>query len=249
MLIALWLLGRKFRSIFDWEYCNTRNNVIDIDSTDVSDTVLNNMLGQGFDTIVFSEKRWPFFETLTTFNTVAGTKDYTLATIGASVTQGLREIISMRTDDHVLQYVGNDAADADYPLDVLSSSEPWEWSFWNDTVRLYPVPDGVATIYVRAIRNPTAFGSGSSSGSEPDLPEPFHAVLATYAISAAYFQQEDPTMGNQYMALFQSQLDNLARRYADTPAPQPMIANSRRSSLYASGLGRLRYANTGGVIW
>ena len=97
-------------------------SVIDIDSTDVSDTVLNNMLGQGFDTIVFSEKRWPFFETLTTFNTVAGTKDYTLATIGASVTQGLREIISMRTDDHVLQYVGNDAADADYPLDVLSFS-------------------------------------------------------------------------------------------------------------------------------
>jgi hypothetical protein len=78
---------------------------------------------------------------------------------------------------------------------------------------------------------------------------PFHAVLATYAISAAYFQQEDPTMGNQYMALFTSQLDNLARRYADTPAPQPMIANSRSSTLYAAGMGRLRYANTGGVVW
>ena len=31
--------------------------VVDIDATDISDTVMNNMLGQGFDLIVYSEKR------------------------------------------------------------------------------------------------------------------------------------------------------------------------------------------------
>jgi hypothetical protein len=36
--------------------------IVDIDTTDISNTVLNNMLGQGFDSIVYSEKRWPFFE-------------------------------------------------------------------------------------------------------------------------------------------------------------------------------------------
>ena len=36
-------------------------SVVDIDSSDISDTVLNNMLGQGYDTIVYSEKRWPFY--------------------------------------------------------------------------------------------------------------------------------------------------------------------------------------------
>ena len=55
--------------------------VVDIDSTDISDTVMNNMLGQGFDLIVYSEKRWPFFEVRTTFPTAGDTKDYTLATI------------------------------------------------------------------------------------------------------------------------------------------------------------------------
>jgi len=224
-------------------------SVIDIDSTDVSDTVLNNMLGQGFDTIVFSEKRWPFFETLTTFNTVAGTKDYTLATIGASVTQGLREIISMRTDDHVLQYVGNDAADADYPLDVLSSSEPWEWSFWNETVRFYPSPDSAYTVHVRAVRNATAFGHETADATEPDLPDAFHPVLTTYGLAKAYLQQEDPLMASQYMQQFQIELDNVGRRYADMPAPQPIVANSRSSTRYLAGLGSLRYANTGGVIW
>ena len=44
-------------------------SIIDIDSSDVSNDVLNRMLGQGFDYIVFSEKRWPFYEVATTFTT------------------------------------------------------------------------------------------------------------------------------------------------------------------------------------
>tara|TARA_R100000152_G_C6781373_1_gene215740 strand:- start:5302 stop:6015 length:714 start_codon:yes stop_codon:yes gene_type:complete len=224
-------------------------SVIDIDSTDISDTVLNNILGQGFDTIAYSEKRWSFYETLTTFTTTQGTKDYTLDTIGASVTQGIREIIAMRTDDHILEYIGNDLADFEYPLDSIPSGEPWEWSFWNDTVRFYPSPDGAYTVHVRAIRNATSFGVGTTDATEPDIPAPFHAVLTTYGLSKAYLQQEDPLMAGQYMQQFQVELDNVARRYADMPAPQPIVANSRSSSRYLAGFGTLRYANTGGVIW
>ena len=44
-------------------------SVVDIDSTDIDDTTLDTMIGQGFDLIVYSEKRWPFFEVRTTFNT------------------------------------------------------------------------------------------------------------------------------------------------------------------------------------
>ena len=39
-------------------------NVVDIDSSDIADSTLNYMLGQGYDTIVYSEKRFPFFEAL-----------------------------------------------------------------------------------------------------------------------------------------------------------------------------------------
>ena len=225
-------------------------SVIDIDSTDVSDTVLDVMLGQGFDTIVFSEKRWPFFETTTTFTTTSGTKDYTLAVIGASVTQGLREIAAIRTDDHVLTYIGRDTAEFSHPLDVSSSGEPWEYSVWNDTVRFYPTPDSnTLTVTVRAIRNPTAFGSGTADDTEPDLPDAFHPILATYGLAKAYLQQEDPLMASQYMQQFQIELDNVARRYADTPAPQPMVANSRTNTRYLAGYGALRYASTGGIVW
>jgi len=224
-------------------------SIVDIDSTDISDTVMDNILGQGYDLIVYSEKRWPFFEATTTFSTVAGQKDYTLATVGASVTQGLREVAALRNDDHIIGFIGSDNADSNYPLNVASSGSPWNWSYWNDTVRLYPTPDGVQTIHVRGLRDASAFGTGVSDSTEPDLPDPFHAILVTYAIGKAYLQQEDPVMANQYQSQFIADLDNVARRYADVPAPQPMIANSRSSSRYLAGYGALRYANTGGLIW
>ena len=231
---------------------NQTRSVIDIDTSDISDTVLNRIINQGFDTIAYSEKRWPFYETSTTFETVAGTSDYTVATVGASITQGIRDMISIRNDDHVMTYIGRDDGDRNNPLNVATSGSAYEWSFWNDTVRFYPTPDTVQTMYVRCVRFPTEFPSNAATaaGTEtPDLPTPFHPVLTTYAIAKAYLQQEDPLMSNQYMSQYAMELDNVARRYADTPAPQPMIANSRFSNRLYSGTGALRYANTGGVRW
>ena len=104
-------------------------------------------------------------------------------------------------------------------------------------------------MHVRAVRNATAFGDGTADATEPDLPDAFHPVLTTYGLAKAYLQQEDPLMASQYMQQFQIELDNVGRRYADMPAPQPIVANSRSSTRYLAGFGSLRYANTGGVIW
>ena len=227
-------------------------NVVDIDSSDIADTTLHYMLGQGYDTVVYSEKRFPFFESYTTFTTAGGTKDYSLTTIAAApdaISQGIRDIISLKTDDHVISYVGRDYGDFNYPFNAEGSGQPWEWSYWDDKVRLYPTPDSATTVYVRAIRNAAAFGAGSTDSTEPDLPDAFHPILATYGIFKAYLQQEDPVMAQQYFMQFQAELDNVVRRYADSPAPQPMVANSRTPSRYLAGFGTLRYANDGGIVW
>tara|TARA_R100000742_G_C4253632_1_gene71712 strand:- start:204 stop:908 length:705 start_codon:yes stop_codon:yes gene_type:complete len=221
-------------------------SVVDIDSSDISDDVMNRFLGEAYDVIVYSEKRWPFFEVSTTFSTAGGTKDYTLATVGASVTNGIREIASLRTDDHVIQYLGRDTGDIVYPLDSTNSGDPWYWSYWADNVRLYPTPGSGETVYVRGYKNPAAFGAGSSDATEPsDLPTPFHMVLATYGIARAYEQQEDPTMASQYFSIFNQELENLRARYEDTPAPQPVRLNSRTASRWMSQSylpNRLRYS-------
>jgi hypothetical protein len=221
-------------------------SVVDIDTADISDDTLNRFLGEGYDVIVYSEKRWPFFEVSTTFNTVADQKDYTLAAVGALVTLGLREIAALRTDAHVISFVGRDAGDVVYPLNVAGSGSPWWWSYWGETVRLYPTPQGVETVNVRGYKNPTAFGAGVSDSTAPtDLPDPFHIVVATYGIARAYEQQEDPTMAAQYFQIFNQELDNLKARYDDMPAPQPVMLNGRSTSLWRSQSilpNRLRYS-------
>ena len=221
-------------------------SVVDIDSSDISDDTMNRFLGEGYDVIVYSEKRWPFFEVEATFPTVATQKDYTLAVVGGSVTNGLRDIASLRTDDHVITYVGRDTGDVVYRLDVSGTGEPWWWSYWAEKVRLYPTPSAVHTVTLRGYAEPAAFGAGSSNATEPsDLPTPFHIVVATYGIARAYEQQEDPVMAAQYFAVFNQELDNLRARYEDTPSPQPIIVGSRRASRWLSQSylpGRMRYS-------
>jgi hypothetical protein len=224
-------------------------NVVDIDSNDVSDSTLNHFISEGYNLIIHSEKRWPFLESSTTFSTAADTKDYSLTTVGASESSGngLREINSLKTNDHVLELIGSDDADIMYPLDTNTTGEPWYWSYWGDTVRLYPTPDAVYTIYVRGYNNAAPFGSGSgtSDAAQPDLPDPFDPVLSLYVIYRCYQQQEDTGMAQQYYVAFLGELSNLAARYNDTPAPQPMILNSRAVSKWASQSylpPRLRYS-------
>ena len=142
-------------------------SVVDIDTSDISDDVMNRFLGEAYDVIVYSEKRWPFFEVATTFDTVQDQKDYTVAVVGAALPNGLQEIAALRTDNHVLEYIGRDDGDVIYPLDSNTTGNAWYWSFWADSIRLYPTPGSVDTVYVRGYKDPAAFGAGVSDATEP----------------------------------------------------------------------------------
>lgn len=254
-------------------------NVVDITTNDISDATMNTFLREGYDIIVFSEKRWPFYEVATTFDTVAGQKDYTLSDIATSLSLvhdgvtfagatapknvGLREVAALKTDNHIIEYLGYDLADALYPLDGNTTGKPLYWSSWNSgasassatsnqTIRLYPTPSGVETVSVRGYRNPVDFAGGSAiyrsavaNTDTPDLPIPFYNLLLLYALYRAYQQQEDAGMGQQYYSQFIQELDNLRARFEDSPAPQPMMLNGIRSSRWRSQSylpDRLRYS-------
>ena len=254
-------------------------NIVDITTNDISDTTMNTFIREGYDIIVFSEKRWPFYEVAVTFDTVASQKDYAIADVatnlslthdgvtfsGASAPKnvGLREIAAMKTENHVLEYIGYDVGDVIYPLDSNTTGKPWYWSMWssgssastgisNQTIRLYPTPSGVQTISVRGYRNAIDFGGNTAvyrasiaDANTPDLPVPFVNVLALYAIYRSYQQQEDAAMGQQYYSQFIQELDNLRARFEDSPAPQPLLLNSITASRWISQSylpGRLRYS-------
>ena len=233
---------------------------LDIVSGDIPVSVLDTFIAQGFDAIVYSEKRWPFYEVSTTFSTVGGQSDYPLSGItvdassapGGSATQPMREIFSLRTDNQICGYIGRDLGDSRNPLDSVGSGSPRHWSYWGDSVRFYPTPSGVETIYVRGVREavdfPSSLDGNATSDVEPDLPDPFQPLLASYAASKAYLQQEDPQMAAQYGGQFRGELDNIARRYADSPAPQPMLLN-RRGRGSNQLVTPMRFQNANGVIF
>ena len=246
-------------------------NVVDIDTTDITDSTMNTFIREGYNAVVYSEKRWPFYEFATTFDTVASQKDYPLSTVGASISvthdggsiaPGVRELASLKTDNHVLTFIGYDDGDIIYPLDSNTTGNPWYWAMWGDgtssvpttnmTVRLFPTPSSIKTIYVRGYRNAIDFGgntavhrSSIADTDTPDWPDPFDNVLTLYLLYRSYQQQEDPGMANQYFALFQGELDNLRARFEDTPSPQPLRLNSRNASRWRSQVympDRLRYS-------
>lgn len=231
-------------------------NVVDIDTTDITNDTMDTFIREGYDAVVYSEKHWPFYATNTTFTTVASQKDYTLAEIGANIeveldgvtlAPDLRELNHLMTDRHVIQFLGRDSADIVYPLNSISTGDPWYWSQWGSTVRLYPTPSAGTVIYVRGTRNAIEYGgttpiyrSAIANTDTPDMPDPFDNVLSLYGIFRAYQQQEDMAVGQQYYASFVAELDNLRARYIDMPAPQPIILNSNSASRWRSR--RLRYS-------
>ena len=222
--------------------------LLDIDSSDISDDILNRFIGEGYDQVVYSEKCWPFYEAEDTFSTVGNVSDYDLksaATTLVTNTGGLRDIAALRTDDHVITYIGRDDGDVVYPLNSNGSGDAYYWSDWAEKVRLYPAPSSVQTIYVRGYKKPSSFGIGSVDAQEPsDFPEPFHILFATYGAARAYEQQEDPQMAQQYYSIFARELDNLRARYIDVPTPQPLVLNNRNISRWRSQAympTRLRY--------
>lgn len=254
-------------------------NVVDITSNDISDATMNTFIREGYDIIVYSEKRWPFYEVAVTFNTVASQKDYSASDVGTNLSfvhdgvtfsgasapknVGVREVASMKTDNHVLEYIGYDVGDIMYPLNANTTGRPWYWALWNSgasasaavtnqTIRLYPTPSEVYTISIRGYRNPVEFGgntavyrSAIADANTPDLPVPFDNVLSLYVLYRAYQQQEDAAMGQQYYSQFIQELDNLRARFEDSPAPQPLMLNSIRASRWMSQSylpGRLRYS-------
>lgn len=135
--------------------------LLDIDSSDISDDILNRFIGEGYDQVVYSEKRWPFYEVEDTFPTVSGTSDYDLkssSTVLVTNTGGLRDVAAIRTNDHIVTYIGRDDGDLVYPLNSDGSGDPYYWSDWAEKVRLYPTPSSAQTIYVRGYKNHLRLG-------------------------------------------------------------------------------------------
>jgi hypothetical protein len=180
---------------------------LDSDEEDLPDSLLSMWLNEGVDRIRTWDEPWSFYE-----------QDWTV-TFGAE--QDLDElspvpeaVMSVEGDRWLLKYRPHERQVGKYAWSSATAGNTTEWSLFDRTVFLWPVPAAPATYVLRGYRQPTA---ADSVDDVVDLPREFDALICEWILTRAYEWQDDDVMSQQKLARFERDLDRLRRRYVRAP--------------------------------
>ena len=200
-------------------------DMADLDSTDLSDSVIDQFAREGFQRIYALERRWPILQESYTFNTVAEQREYAISTIG-----DFREIISVvdtSTQGARLTLIDYNAAEEIWLGNLDVSSRPYFYSFWNKKIQLWAKPDIVYPMTVRAFRNPV-YTWLDDTEEEIDLDEWFHAILPYFVLARVYQRQEDSDLANMHMKSFEEGVAFARRDLMKASSAQPVVMSGGR---------------------
>jgi len=200
-------------------------DISDLDATDIPNSIIDNAVKEAFQRIVALERRYPKYQESYTFNTVANQRAYTISTIG-----DIREIISLvetSSSGSRLTMIPYDNAEEIWLGNTDTASRPYFYAIWDDALHLYPKPDAVYTITVRAYRNPV-YTWMSNTSEAIDLDEWFHILLAYFALARVYQRQEDPELSQMYMRSFEEGVAMARRDLMKTPSARPLLMSGGR---------------------
>jgi hypothetical protein len=197
----------------------------DLDSTDLSDAVIDQFAREGFQRIYALERRWPILQETYTFNTVANQREYTISTIG-----DIREIISVvdtSTQGARLTLIDYNDAESIWLGNLDVASRPYFYSFWDKKLQLWAKPDIVYPMTVRAFRNPV-YTWLTDITEEIDLDEFFHSILPYFVLARVYQRQEDSDLSNMYMKSFEEGVAFARRDLMKASSAQPVVMSGGR---------------------
>ena len=200
-------------------------NMVDLDETDLPDSIVDQFAREGFQRIYSLERRWPYLQETYTFNTVANQREYTVATIG-----DIREIISVvdtSTSGARLTLIPYDNAEEIWLGNTDVPSRPYFFSFWDKKLQLWAKPDAIYPITVRAYRNPL-YTWLTNVDETIDLDEWFHALLPYFVIARVYQRQEDSDLSAMYMRSFEEGVGLARRDLMKASSAQPVIMSAGR---------------------
>lgn len=208
---------------------------VELDSTDIPDSILDLFIQEGYDHIVHAEHRWIFYEDNFTFDTVTGQRSYTFASIDPT----LEVLDGVEHSSWMLLPIAHQLAQGQYAGSSVSGT-PTNFSVWADSIYLWPTPSEVRTVTVRGYRKPSDWIAGGA-GATPDLPDAFHPLLVLWALHRAYLQQDDAQMGQMLRQMFNEQFRNLRNDYTQALFPEPSIMGATHGTVFSMIPPRLRY--------
>lgn len=209
-------------------------DVMDLDESDLPSSLIRQYMRDGFDRIITLERRWPFYESTTTLNTVAEQRDYAMSSIGSGTLSEIISIVDNSAAGQRLSLISLDEAETVWHGSFDVPTRPLFFAKWGDNIKLFPKPDSVYPLTIRGYRKPT-YAWAIDPTLEPDLDYRFHTALAYYAISQAYKRQEDSEMTQQYRSSFDEAVQLGRKEIMHPSSHRPMVmarGNVRPSSKY-----------------
>lgn len=203
----------------------TRNDIItavrgitEMDSSDVSDSILQLYMRDGYNRIVDLERRWNFLEVTFTMNTVADQQAYTINDYTA---YDMREVISLVDPDNArLSYISYDTAEEQFlgPMPVLG--QPLFYSMWAEQIYLFPTPIDVFPLTVRGYRTPDDWVTNNTIVDGPDA---FDIPLVYYVVSRVYQAQEEAQTASIYERSFTDAIALARKDLTRPPSASPTV--------------------------
>lgn len=159
--------------------------VAEVSTADVSDTLMDLFIRDGYNRIIDLERRWPFLEVSFDMTTTANQSAYT---INDFTTHSIREVVSIVDPDNVrLDFISYELAEETFKTNDAPAGRPMFAAHWADQIHIFPKPKAVYTLNVRAYREPTDWITAAGS---PDGIEAFDLALVDYAVARSYKMQE-----------------------------------------------------------
>lgn len=201
-------------------------DALDVDTTDLTDSVLNLFIQDGFDKVIgYFDESPTFYQVEYSFQSTPGKQDYTFDTDLPTSPTPLQSIDDIRGDTWSLRPADHRQIRAVYRQSAPQQTRPTEFSVWGRTLFLWPIPDTAATFFVTGIRQPQDWITAAGT---PDCPPDFHNLIALWALGRGYMQQDDIYTGSFLRDEFYTELANRAGRYLHANDAQPILVNSTR---------------------
>lgn len=181
---------------------------LDVDDEDLADTLLDMWCLEGTNRIQRAFEPWMLYEHTWTF---ACGHQITFADIADTNGGVVPEVVqSVEADRWLLRYRPHEREVGKYAWSNATAGHPTEFSIYDETVFIWPVPNGEATYTARGYRRPVP---ASSKGSTVDLPAEFDPLVCEWMLTRAYEWQDDEIMSAQKLGRFEQQLELLRRRF------------------------------------
>ena len=193
---------------------------MDVDETDLPDTVLNIYLQEAFDRTMAMTNQWPRAETIWQITLLPGSTSVTLPP-----DLNLPSIISVMAvaQGYRLAYISQEIAEQNYsPLYEASDTNPLYYSVWGGQMYLWPRIDKVDPydLLLRGHRQPVWTNAASDI---PDLDPRLHVTLAYFALGLAYAQQEDDVLEAAYMGRWTRDLGQQMKTMMEPLHSRPLV--------------------------